>query len=34
MLDNIDRKELSRIFMILVVFVVVAYLLSKWLAGI
>ncbi len=33
MLDNIDKKELSRIFFILVVFIVAAYLLSKWLAG-
>jgi hypothetical protein len=34
MLDNIDKKELSRIFIILVAFVFAAYLLSKWLAGI
>ncbi|OPY25903.1 MAG: hypothetical protein A4E28_02867 [Methanocella sp. PtaU1.Bin125] len=33
MMDNIDKKELSRIFFILVAFVFAAYLLSKWLAA-
>jgi hypothetical protein len=33
MLDNIDKKELSRIFIILVVFIFAAYLLSKWLTS-
>jgi hypothetical protein len=31
MLDNIDKKELYRIFVILVAFVVAAYLLSRLL---
>jgi hypothetical protein len=34
MFDNIDKKELSRLFIIAAVFIVIAYYLSKWLATI
>ena len=33
MFDNIDKKEISRLFFILAVFIVIAYFFGKWLAG-
>ena len=33
MLDNIDRKELNKLFIMAVVFIVVAYLFARWLAS-
>ncbi len=33
MFDNIDRKELTRLFIIAVVLIVVAYLFARWLAS-
>jgi hypothetical protein len=32
MFDNIDKKEISRLFIIAAVFIVIAYFFSKWLA--
>jgi hypothetical protein len=34
MFDNIDRKELTRLFIISAVFIVIAYLLGRWLVSI
>ncbi len=34
MFDNIDRNELTRLFLIGVVFIVIAYLFARWLASI
>jgi hypothetical protein len=34
MLDNIDKKELNRLFLISVIFIIVAYLLGRWLLSI
>jgi hypothetical protein len=34
MFDNIDKKEISRLFIIAAVFIVIAYFLGKWLAAI
>lgn len=34
MLDNIDRKEITRLFLIGVILIVIAYLFARWLASI
>jgi hypothetical protein len=34
MFDNIDKKEISRLFIIAAVFIVIAYFLGRWLAAI
>jgi hypothetical protein len=31
MLDNIDKKEMTQLFLIGVIFIVVAYFLGRWL---
>jgi hypothetical protein len=33
MLDNIDKNELTKLFIIGAVFIVVAYLLARWLTS-
>jgi hypothetical protein len=33
MLDNIDRKELNKLFIMAIIFIVVAYLFARWLAS-
>jgi hypothetical protein len=34
MFDNIDKKELTRLFLLGVVFIVIAYLFARWLASV
>jgi hypothetical protein len=34
MFDNIDKKEITRMFLIAVIFIVVAYLFGRWLMSI
>jgi hypothetical protein len=31
MFDNIDKKEITRLFLISVIFIVIAYFLGRWL---
>jgi len=32
MFDNIDKKEISRLFILAAVFIVIAYFLGRWLS--